>query len=989
MVNTLPPTPPATPFSAPKKWGLQRTLLVASGVLALCLATAYLFPSKAIRHLTNRSTDLILRATKAPPGEVAIVIVEIDETSLKQHGQWPWPRNLFAQLLMNIQEAGATSIGINVIFPERDRTSPAYLLESSGDVISLTDPSMAPTERLDHDTYLARSLASGPFILGYEFLFGEAQKGKSAECPIPDVPVSRRSPNSGSMPDDAFYQATGALCNYPPLTKAAQSAGFLNGAPDDDGVLRRLPLLIRYGDQKLYPSFALAVLLQLYDQPNLTVEIGDNLQPRLHLADLRISMDSSGNILLGPPELIRPPHFSAADILGGKVHPSELQGKIVLVGSTVSGLAQGYPTPYSLTENLLDLHAAAIRSMVAKVQTVRHPVFPFYEAALSIFLSLVLATLATKAPTILTVGVCLLAAATSWGASQVLFQTSGQLFSPLLPTVVLFINGSLLITLKFRYFQVQATAETNKTLLLLQSSESSLRSILHTVPDIIFRLDAQGNIIFISPAICRYSNSQETLLGSSIFSHVAPLDREKARFRLNERRTGDRATQNLEIRLLFNGAGPESEQNSRFFSISAEGLYQNDPPHAKGFFGTQGIAKDITDRKKLEIQLLQAQKMEVIGNLAAGIAHDLNNILSGLVSYPDLLLLDIPMDNPLHNKISIIQKSGKKAAAIVQDLLSLARRNVIIPEISNMNQIITDYLESAEYQQLQTRYPKIAVQTALNTNLMNINGSAVHLSKVVMNLLHNGMEAMPAGGRIVISTDNVSLPTTFNGYERIPPGRYVCVSVADNGIGIPQADLPKIFEPFFTRKATEQSGTGLGMTIIWATIKDHHGYLDIHSMEGQGTALTVYLPATDEHSEPQQQRVVLEDYLGSETILIVDDDPEHLHIAENMLCKLGYTVHTASGGEQALRVIEVQPVDLVVLDMIMPGGPDGLDTYTKMLGIIATQKILITSGYSQPERFKEIQELGVDIFLQKPFTLEQLGMAVKAALRGPTVKKDA
>ncbi|MBU1564995.1 MAG: CHASE2 domain-containing protein [Proteobacteria bacterium] len=982
MKNTLSPTPSPAVMPSLAKPDLAKILLTTAILLTLCLSSIFLFPPQAIQYLTTKTTDLILRIAKAPASEIDVVIVEIDESSLKKYGQWPWPRDLFAKLLKSIQKAGATSVGIDVIFPERDRSSPIYRQDSFA-----ADTFPIPTEFLDHDLSLAKSLATGPFVLGYEFLFGHRQEVPAVECPIPPISFSRMTLANTSNPGMNFHRADGVLCNYLPLTKAAPSAGFLNGAPDNDGILRRLPLMIEYGRQ-LYPSFALAVLMRFYDLQTLVLASDGAQLPGLSLAGRYIPLDSQGHILLGPPNPSRPSRFSAANILANTIDSSQLRQKIVLVGSTAQGLSQGYPTPYSSSESLLDLHAAAIMAIAGKIQTTRPLSLPFYEAALSILFSLVLAQLCTRWPTGWSVGFCLVSTVASWIGAQMLLQFTGLLFSPLLPSVTIIISGFLLITLKFRYLQLQAKSEKGDALLLLKSSESSLRSILHTVPDIIFRLDDCGNITFISPAICRYQTSPEALLGDSIFSYVAPTDLDLARFRLNERRTGERATFDLEIRLLLTKENHTSEKDYSFFSVSAEGLYRSNLPKAQGFIGTQGIVKDITGRKKLERQLLQAQKMEAIGNLAAGVAHDLNNILSGLVSYPDLLLMEIPKDSPLHGKISIIQKSGQKAAAIVQDLLSLARRNITIPSISNINLIIAEYLQSVEYLQLQARYPNIAVDTNLAKDLMNIKGSTIHLSKVIMNLLHNGMEAMPGGGNILVTTSNIHLDQAVDGYEHIPSGEYVCLSVADNGIGIPQPDLPRIFEPFFSRKEAKKSGTGLGMTIIWATVKDHQGYLDIHSQEGQGTVFTIYLPATAASSDHQQNRVVLEDYLGSGTILVVDDVAEQLHITSNMLRKIGYTVFTASSGNEAIAMVGKQQFDLILLDMIMPGGIDGLETYKKILSVSPKQKAIITSGYSKSDRVMEMQDLGAGTFVQKPFTLEQIGVAVKTLLTKPGATED-
>jgi two-component system, cell cycle sensor histidine kinase and response regulator CckA len=980
MWNRIPPIPTLTPFPPKEKRSLIRVLLINSILITLFLSTVYLVNPKGIQYLDNKSIDIILGKATAPDSKPEIVIVDIDEASLKKFGQWPWPRYLFAQLLKTTQDAGARSIGIDIIFPEQDRTSPKSWQENlTRDFGYIVDTSNLPAELLDYDIFLAKILAHGPFVLSYEFVFGKEQEEQSV-CQLLPVSLAREGRVEGGIPNIRFYRANGVLCNYQPLANAAHSAGFLNGAPDPDGLVRRLPLLIEF-KEKIYPSFALAVLLQFQDQRALFLRTDDFHIDRLSFAGLNVPLDPQGNFLLGPRPPIKSIHYSAAEILDGKIGAPQLQNKIVLIGSTAAGLAQGYPTPFSSKETLMDLQAAALRSLSSTLQTIRTPYFPFCEAAASLLLSLFLAMTLARWPTSWSVGVCLLAIGANWMGAEAIYQQSGFLFSPFLPTVTVIFNCFLLTTLKYRHFQLQAKSETGNALLLLKSSETSLESVLHTIPDIIFRLDGSGKFTFISPAICKYTKSPQSLLGKPIFDYVAPEDRGRAQYRLNERRTGERATIDLEIRLLFAGEDQKTQENQRFFSVSAEGIYRNNVHNPQEFLGTQGIVKDISDRKKLENQLLQAQKMEVVGNLAAGIAHDLNNILSGLVSYPDLLLLEIPKDNPLHDKISVIQKSGKMAAVIVQDLLTLARRNIAITGISNMNTIIAEYLDSVEFRRLQKKYPEITIHADLDNNLMNVKGSSVHLSKVMMNLLHNALEAMPAGGRVVISTRNSSLLNSFDGYEYIPAGEYVCTSVADNGVGIPQADIHRIFEPFYTRKTTDKSGTGLGMTIIWATIKDHDGYLDIRSQEGQGTTLTFYLPATTENTTTRQDRFVLEDYVGSETILIIDDLAEQRDTTRSILEKLGYTVLAASGGKEAVAIIQKQPVDLIILDMIMPGGIDGLETYLEILQISPNQKAIITSGFSESEQVKEVLRIGAGGYVQKPFTMEQIGIAVRKELQ--------
>jgi len=386
-------------------------------------------------------------------------------------------------------------------------------------------------------------------------------------------------------------------------------------------------------------------------------------------------------------------------------------------------------------------------------------------------------------------------------------------------------------------------------------------------------------------------------------------------------------------------------------------------------------------RRKLEMDLMRAQKMEAIGTVAGGVAHDLNNILSGIVSYPDLLLMQIPEDSPLRKPIQVMQQTGKKAAAIVQDLLTLTRRGVPVEEIVNLNDLIEEYLRSPEHGKLLTYHPLVAVETRLGEDLMNTQGSPLHLSKTIMNLVSNAAEAMPHGGRILIETENRSIARPIYGYEEIPEGEYVTVSVSDTGVGIQQEDFEKMFEPFYTKKVMGRSGTGLGMAVVWGAVKDHRGYVDVKSAPGEGTTLTLYLPATKEQAPSQRSADVSKaHHAKGETILIVDDSEEQRLIAASLLRELGYSVTICASGEEAVACIRENPVDLVLLDMIMDPGMDGLETYRRILAIRPEQRALIASGFSETDRVREAQRLGAGGYIKKPYTLDTIGQAIRAEL---------
>jgi len=378
----------------------------------------------------------------------------------------------------------------------------------------------------------------------------------------------------------------------------------------------------------------------------------------------------------------------------------------------------------------------------------------------------------------------------------------------------------------------------------------------------------------------------------------------------------------------------------------------------------------------------QAQKMEAIGTLAGGVAHDLNNILAGLVGYPQLLLMEIPEDSPLRRPIMTMQKSGEKAAAVVQDLLTLARRGVSVKEVVNFNDIVYEYLKSHECATLKKYHPDVHIEADLDHNLMHIVGSPVHLSKTLMNLVSNAAEAMPDGGNITVKLGNCHIQEPIQGYDTIIEGDYVVLSVSDTGVGISREDKDKIFEPFYTKKVMGRSGTGLGMAVVLGAVQDHSGYITVQSVEGEGTVFTLYFPATRQELSKDTSLISIQEYTGNgETILIVDDVEEQRATATAMLRRLGYKAVSVPNGEEAIEYVKNNKVDLLVLDMIMDPGIDGLETYKRISEFKPGQKAIIASGFTETNLVKQAQSLGVGTYVKKPYLLESIGIAVKTELK--------
>jgi signal transduction histidine kinase/CheY-like chemotaxis protein len=390
------------------------------------------------------------------------------------------------------------------------------------------------------------------------------------------------------------------------------------------------------------------------------------------------------------------------------------------------------------------------------------------------------------------------------------------------------------------------------------------------------------------------------------------------------------------------------------------------------------------ERNEMEALLRRAEKMEALGLLAGGVAHDLNNVLGVLVGYAELLLLEFPEDSPYREHISNIHLSGQRGAAIVQDLLTMGRRGVAVSEVVNLNSIVSDYLQTPDFRKLKASHPEVHFRTELDPELLDMKGSPVHLSKTVMNLISNALEAISGRGEIVIRTENRCLDTPARGYDEIGAGDYIVLEVSDNGQGISPVDLEKIFEPFYTRKVMGRSGTGLGLTVVWGTVKDHQGHIDVRSAEGKGSDFTLYFPVTREERDTRRERLSPEDYRGrGEFLLVVDDVEEQRKLATSMLTRLGYRVASVPSGEEAVTFVGTQKPDLLVLDMIMDPGMDGLDTYRRIIDIHPGQRAVIVSGFSETDRVMKAQELGAGSYVRKPYILEKIGYAVRCELDRP------
>ena len=392
------------------------------------------------------------------------------------------------------------------------------------------------------------------------------------------------------------------------------------------------------------------------------------------------------------------------------------------------------------------------------------------------------------------------------------------------------------------------------------------------------------------------------------------------------------------------------------------------------------VVRDISEKKaaeeereRLKEQLRQAQKFEALGTLAGGVAHDLNNILSGIVGYPELLMNKLPADSELRKPLSVIHDSGVRASTVVADLLTIARSAVCHKQVHNLNTLVQECIASPEFRELKSRHPGISYSHQLGGDQANILCSPVHIKKCLMNLVANGSEACGEHGDIAIRV--IDNRTEESGEER-----QVVLEVADTGSGISPADIGHIFEPFYTRKEMGRSGTGLGLTVVWNTVSDHGGTVTVDSASS-GTCFRLIFPqstaAGGEESAPAGTMQFSE---NNERILVVDDEQVLRDIACQMLTQLGYRVDAVSSGEMAVEFVRKTPVDLLLIDMLMGPGMNGRMTFKAIRQLYPDIKALIVSGYSEDEDVQAALAAGAKGFVQKPYLMSRLSQAVKMAL---------
>ncbi len=499
----------------------------------------------------------------------------------------------------------------------------------------------------------------------------------------------------------------------------------------------------------------------------------------------------------------------------------------------------------------------------------------------------------------------------------------------------------------------------------LRKSEQQYADLFENAPDIYLSVNRQHVIIGCNRHGATILDSTPPQIIGQPFTALCPPERGEAIQAMLERMFEEgRGLKDVEEQMV-------TSAGRQFFVHLNASLVFDDTGHT---ITARLVARDISERKRMEDALLHAQKIDSIGNLAGGIAHDFNNILAAILGSASIMRRHISERNKLAKYVEIIESSARRGSSLTRQLLTFARKTETIASPVDINSLIQETLDL--YQRSVSK--DIAVKTNLADERLTVNGDDGQIQQALLNLFLNGRDAMPDGGTLTISTSIiVADATTTNRFSSVRPGPFVEIRVTDTGRGMPPSIQDRIFEPFFT---TKDNGTGLGLSVVYGVVQNHKGFIDLKTTEGKGTSFSLYFPHTAGlHPEVRKRRPRLPH--GTEHILVIDDEPSVCEIARDLLRSLGYTVYVAHNGREGLDFYRTRQasIDLILLDINMPV-MSGIEAFELLRGINPHVRVLIVSGYGkgviETPRFSS----EVNGFVQKPFQLDTLALKVRKVL---------
>ena len=515
--------------------------------------------------------------------------------------------------------------------------------------------------------------------------------------------------------------------------------------------------------------------------------------------------------------------------------------------------------------------------------------------------------------------------------------------------------------------QLASAVEIKRNEQALRRSEARYRSLVQSSVYGIYRSSLEGQFLDVNPALITmlgYTSAEEVLLLDPE-KDVFALPQEHARVIEDFRRTG--RLDGIEVKWK------RKDGNVITVRISGRAVSSADEPADV----LEAIAEDVTERRALEDQFRQAQKMEAVGRLAGGVAHDFNNLLMVISGYAEVILAKLPLDHPLHEKGRAIQQAADRATTLTRQLLAFSRKQLLELKVVDVNAIVQDMERLVR----PLIGENVELITSLSPQAAHTRADAGQLEQVLMNLVVNAKDAMPGGGKLTIHTQNIFIDDSHRPEQQfIRPGNYVTLSVSDTGMGMDKETQSRIFEPFFTTKE-KGKGTGLGLSTVYGIVKQSGGYVMVQSEQGRGTAFHIYLPKVDDAVEKQTAPAPATALGGSETVLLVEDEESVRQLVRDTLAAKGYKVLEAEGGESGLAAAASHQgkIDLVITDVVMPG-MGGRDLVKHLAKARPGTKVLYLSGYTEDAIVSDGSIESGTAFLQKPFSLQNLSRKVREVL---------
>lgn len=506
----------------------------------------------------------------------------------------------------------------------------------------------------------------------------------------------------------------------------------------------------------------------------------------------------------------------------------------------------------------------------------------------------------------------------------------------------------------------------------LRESEEQIRTVVDASKDAMVVVDRQGLITLFNPAAERMFGRERSEVMHRPLDLLLPEDQ--------------RESYRLAVEGHFSGleSSPASIATSEKAAMRSDGTtFPVELSLSAGRRGSESfvlaVVRDITERRNLEDQLRQSQKMEAVGLLTGGIAHDFNNLLTSILGYCDLVLRNLGEGDPSRKFTGEIKKAGQRAAALTRQLLAFSRRQILEPKVLDINAAVVDI----ERMLRRMIGEDVELVTRLDPDLGRVKADPSQLEQVIMNLVVNARDAMAQGGQLTIETRNTELDEEYvRSHSLTGRGPHILIAVSDTGCGMDREMVSRIFEPFFTSKAKEGRGTGLGLSTVYGIVKQSDGHIVVESEPGRGTTMKVYLPQIDEEIEVPERGVASVGVPhGSETILLVEDDAAVREITRHVLSRVGYTVLEASGATKAMQMAEEYEgsIHLMLTDVVMPR-TSGSVLAERLRSMRADMRVMFMSGYTDETISRHgIPKSGLH-FIQKPFTPRGIAEAVRCAL---------